>query len=347
MKKLFALILALIMVLSLVACGGGAADGGEEDTGAADTGDTGDGEALKIAVLLPSSPTDGGWGQTGAESCQYVADTLGAECAIIEAATADVMKSEAEALADDGYKIIFGHGGQYAAPFAEISGDYPDTYFISIGGNIITENQFPLQSCSEQCSYIQGVLAAKITESGIVGAINGGDYPSYSKTCIAFEKGVKDTNPDVTVLYTVMNSDADPNEAYEVAKAQIAEGADFIHTNANMAAAGLARACQEAGIKCCLVGTEMSEFPDYADTMLCSILLPSGAAWLAAANMCISGETPDSAIMAGVNEDAVIWVWNEALQAELPADAQSVYEDCIDGILDGTTDIPYESDLYE
>lgn len=340
MKKIFALMLSLIMVLSLVACGGTSTD----DSAATD--DTTTEEALKIAVLLPSSPNDGGWGQTGAESCQYVADQLGAEAAIIEAATADVMKSEAEALADDGYKIIFGHGGQYAAPFAEISGDYPDTYFISIGGNIVTENQFPLQTCSEQCAYIQGVLAAKITQTGIVGAINGGDFPSYSKTCIAFEQGVKDTNPDVEVLYTLMNSDADPNEAYEVGKAQIAEGADFIHTNANMAAAGLARACQEAGIKCCLVGTEMSEFPDYADTMLCSILMPSGAAWLAAANMCISGETPDGAIMAGVNEGAVIWVWNEALQTELPAEAQTVYDDVIPGILDGSTDIPYESDLY-
>ena len=51
--------------------------------------------------------------------------------------------------------------------------------------------------------------------------------------------------------------------------------------------------------------------------------------------------------MAGVNEDAVIWVWNEALQAELPAEAQTVYDDYIGGILDGSIDIPYESDLYE
>ncbi|MGI6331681.1 MAG: BMP family ABC transporter substrate-binding protein [Zhaonellaceae bacterium] len=74
-----------------------------------------------MAILIPSSPTDGGWGQVGAEGMKYVAKELGIEPVIIEAATADLMKTEAEALAADGFNVIFGHGGQYASPFDEIS----------------------------------------------------------------------------------------------------------------------------------------------------------------------------------------------------------------------------------
>ena len=82
-----------------------------------------------MAILIPSSPTDGGWGQVGADGLKYVAKELGIR-QLCEAATADLMKTEAEALAADGFNVIFGHGGRYASPFDEISDDYPDTYLL-------------------------------------------------------------------------------------------------------------------------------------------------------------------------------------------------------------------------
>src|SRR6056297_2450576 len=100
-KKVLAILLVSIMLASVVGCAGG-------DTGAQRVTEP---EDLKMATLLPSSPTDGGWGQTGASAINAAEEYFNCEAVIVEAGTADLMKTEATALAEEGFHIIIGHGG--------------------------------------------------------------------------------------------------------------------------------------------------------------------------------------------------------------------------------------------
>ncbi|MEL7608529.1 MAG: BMP family protein [Bacillota bacterium] len=325
MKKLFSLILAAMLILTLAGCAQTPASSNEP---------------LKIAVLLPSSPNDGSWGQAGAEAAKFTADALGAELATIEASTADTMKSEAESLADSGYKIIFGHGGQYASPFAEISGEYPDVYFITIGGDVITKNQFPLQIATEQCAYIQGVLAAKLSKTGKIGVVMGGDFPAYTKTGVALDLGAKAINPNIEIMTSFVTDSNDLNEAYEVAMSQISAGADFLFSNANVSSLGVVKAAKESGVYFCGITVTISEAPD---TILNSVDTNMGTAWLAVAQRCLDGKAAAEAQVAGVPEGAVSFTWNEDLRKTLPADCQSVYEDYIDKITSGEIVVPGEN----
>lgn len=325
MRKLLSWLLVAVMILAVTAC--------SPTSKGAD-------EPLKIAVLLPSSPQDGAWGQAGAEAATYAAQQLGAEISVIEAGTADVMKSEAEALADAGYKIIFGHGGQYASPFGEISGEYPDVFFITIGGDVITENQFPLQIASEQGAYIQGVLAGKLSKSGKIGVVMGGNYPSYTKTGVALELGAKSINPNAEIMTSFVTDSNDLNEAYEVAMSQIGAGADFLFSNANVSALGVVKAAKEAGLYFCGVTVTVSEEPG---TILNSVDLNMGTAFLAVAQRCLDGDVAAEAQVVGAAEGVVSFVWNEELRKTLPADCQSVYEDYIDKITSGEIVVPGEN----
>lgn len=358
MKKLVALLLSVLMIFALVACKvaavepaapaeetAAATEAAAESTPAEEAAPAV--EPLKIAVLLASSPLDGGWGQFGAEGAKYAAEKLGAELAVVEASGSEAVKTECEALADEGYRIILGHGGEFATPFGEISAEYPDVDFISIGGQICTANQFSLQIATEHVCFIQGVVAALVTKTGTVSTINALDIPSFTKTVKGFEDGAKFINPNIKVINTVMTTYGDANEAYEIALAQIAEGSDVVNSNADFACYGIAKACSEKGVYASLYGS-ISTFDDYPDTVLNTITNDLGPAYLFAIQRCLDkvANPITSALVAGPSEGAVTFVANDNIVKNLPAAAQTAYTDYIDKLLSGEIPTQSENDLY-
>ena len=81
MKKLLSLILALIMVLSLVACGGSSDETTTDDTATEDTTTEG---ALKVAMLLTGDINDAGWCQSAYEGLVQAQADYGVEIAYTE-----------------------------------------------------------------------------------------------------------------------------------------------------------------------------------------------------------------------------------------------------------------------
>ena len=82
MKKLLALILSLVMVLALVACGGDTTDDVTDPGGETSTDDTGAGmtvDNLKVALILNGSITDASWNANGYNALKTNADELGFE----------------------------------------------------------------------------------------------------------------------------------------------------------------------------------------------------------------------------------------------------------------------------
>ncbi|QRN86227.1 BMP family protein [Clostridia bacterium] len=334
MKKVFAVLLVVMMLASVVGCAGG-------DEGAVRVTEP---EDLKMATLLPSSPTDGGWGQTGANAINAAKEYFGCEAVIVEAGTADLMKSEAVSLAEEGFNIIIGHGGQYAAPFAEISADYPNTYFFTAGGDIVTENQMPVEFMVEELTYIMGAMAANISETGVVGLTVGGEYPSYTKTSRGFELGAKATDPDIEILYAATQDSSDMNEAYEIAMAQIDAGADIIWTNANQSSLGSIQAAKERGVY--VFGMVQDQKAEAPDLVIASVVqdfngfaIAIGERYL---NDSLNGETIK--IRAGVDDESLYWAWNDAVKDTLPEDVVGLYDELLPKIQSGEIYVPSETE---
>lgn len=200
---------------------------------------------IKIGILIPGSPTDGGFCQQAAEAGAQLEETYGYHVSVVEAATAETIRQEGENMAAEGYKIVFGHGGQCAAPLAEISADYPDTWFVTTGGDVVTDNQFAACLCVEEATYVAGVVAAMVSKTGVIAYSLGGDLPAYSKTTNGFELGAKSVNPDIQVLGTILSSPV-AGEGYEVTMNQIQAGADVIYSNTNEGQAGAIKAVNES-----------------------------------------------------------------------------------------------------
>lgn len=334
-KRIVVLLLIAMLCMSFVGCA-------STDEGAQRVTEP---EDLKIATLLPSSPTDGGWGQTGAKANQAAKDHFNCEAVIVEAATADLMKTEAVALAEEGFHIIIGHGGQYAAPFAEISPDYPNTYFVTAGGDIVTENQMPVEFKLEQLTYIMGAMAANITESNILGVTVGAEFPSYTKTSRGYELGAKSVNPDIKILFAVTQDSSDMNEAYEIAIAQINQGADIIWSNANQASLGSIQAAKERGVQ--IFGMVQDQQAEAPDLVIASAIQDFNKFAITVGERYLADELNGAVIEVVPGDGQLVWIWNETVKDELPADVIALYDELLPKILSGDIYVPSETEGWD
>ncbi len=355
-KQCFALVLALLLIFSLAACGGNsfsaspsavaAVSGSTAPTSTAATSgsNTKDPKDIKIGILLPGSPTDGGFSQQGAESGKKIEQTLGYTVSVVEAGSAEEIKQEGENMASEGYNIVFGHGGQCSVPFAEICADYPDTWFVTFGGTEVRDNLFPVIMCVEQGTYVAGVVAGMMTETNKLGITVGGDYPAYTKTPMGWALGAKSVNPDIEVMRAVLSS-PDANECYETTLNQIKSGADMIYSNTNEGQSGAIKAVSES--ENIYTFGSLGDFTDLApDRVIVNIICDYGAGYLGATNKIMGGTAKAETMFLTLADGCITLKWNDALKATLPeeviAAADKAYEDIASGVI--TVPNEYEQD---
>ncbi|MEO1444522.1 MAG: BMP family ABC transporter substrate-binding protein, partial [Chloroflexota bacterium] len=96
------------------------------------------------------------------------------------------------------------------------------------------DNVYAYEAASDQGGYINGVVAANLTESnvmGVVGPIEVGDAKLYVD---GFAYGAQVTNPDIEVNITYINSFSDVPLATEAAETLVANGSDILTGTAQM-----------------------------------------------------------------------------------------------------------------
>ena len=172
MKKFLALLLALVMSLSLVACGGGddtAADGGAdaEDGGNAETA------AYQVAMITDYGDiTDQSFNQTTYEACQEFCDAEGLQFEYYKPAGDSTAERVAmvDAAVADGYNVIVMPGYAFAETIKETAELYPDVTFIALDvaqGDLgedytVPSNVYCAVYQEELCGYMAGYAAVKL-----------------------------------------------------------------------------------------------------------------------------------------------------------------------------------------
>ena len=79
----------------------------------------------------------------------------------------------------------------------------------------------PLIFQLEEASYLAGMVATGMSESGIVGMVGGVEIPSVQGTFRAFEAGARAVDSDVEVLESFIGNWDDVAGAKEAAVAQL------------------------------------------------------------------------------------------------------------------------------
>lgn len=246
MSWLLTLMLALALVLS--ACGSPATEAPpvvEEPPQAAPTepaaAPTAPPEPFRVAVVMPSAINDLAFSQSMYDALVRVQEEMGGPGAF-EFVFSDgmfVVDDAAAAIRDyasQGYDLVIAHGSQYGSSLQEIAPDFPETSF-AWGTTVETFGQpniFAYEAASHQGGYVNGMLAASLTKSGVVGVvgpIETGDAKLYVDGFVA---GVKAADPNVTVNVNYIGSFSDVALAAEAANTHIAAGADVMAGTAQM-----------------------------------------------------------------------------------------------------------------
>ena len=124
---------------------------------------------------------------------------------------------------------IFGDAFGNEEAVRRVAADYPDIAFVFGSGlGPADPNMSVFDNWIHEPAYLCGLIAGSVTESNVIGVVGGYPVPEVNRIVNAFIYGVKEVNPDATVLVTFINSWFDPPAAKEAALAQIDAGADVL-----------------------------------------------------------------------------------------------------------------------
>ena len=238
--------------------------------------------------------------------------------------------------ASQGYDLVIAHGSQYGSSLQEIAPDFPETSF-AWGTTVDTFGQpniFAYEARSEQGGFVNGVMAAGLSQSnviGVVGPIETGDAKLYVD---GFKSGVLSVNPEAQVNVNYIGSFSDVALASEAATTHISAGADVLTGTAQMVVGAIGKAEENDVL---WFGTQSNQ-----TSLAPSIVVASQVYhWEGILNEMITlikgGTLGGQSFQATLANGGEVIEFNP--ESRVAADAESLAEETIQGIIDGSITI--------
>ena len=221
MKKFLALILALVMSLSLVACGGTKEESKPaEPEKPAETEQPAEeaGADFSVAMITDYGDiTDQSFNQTTYEACKAYCDANGVQFSYYKPAGDSTAERVAmvEKAVDEGYTVIVMPGYAFGETITQVADEYSDITFIALdvgegdlGGYTLPENVYCAVYQEELCGYMAGYAAVKLGYTHL-GFLGGMAVPAVVRYGYGFVQGADaaatETGADVTMEYVYGN----------------------------------------------------------------------------------------------------------------------------------------------
>ena len=263
MKKFAALLLALVMALSLAACGNQNTPAGSGSNAGSTSGD--EAKVYNVVYLVNGNLGD----KSFFDSAEAGLDQLKADGRItlttIEMGGLDEDKPKwkdtlYEVSASGEYDVVI--CGTYQMPdfLKEVADQYPDQKYVIFDDNTYagqSANVMNITYKQNDMGYLMGIFAAtlttdtsieKINEDAVIGFVGGVDSPVINDFLIGYIEGAKSVNPDIKVDVRYTNDYVDTAIAKEYGLSMINDNhCDLIWGVAGNAGNGAAEAAFETG----------------------------------------------------------------------------------------------------
>src|ERR1700692_3014112 len=204
-------------------------------------------ELKALAIMMPEEPTDYGWNQQGFEAAKAVAAKFHLKFMPATGLGYGDVHAQLRELADDGASLIIAHGAGYNTAAPEIGAEKHVPVAIVHRPKDSKPGAVADYTLSgHQGAYLAGVLAAKTTQTKVVGVVVSGEPPSWNSQAAAFAQGARATDPSLRSVYAVIGPAAysDAAGGRRVTESVIAAGADVVFGEGDGASFGMLQAVE-------------------------------------------------------------------------------------------------------
>jgi basic membrane protein A and related proteins len=204
-------------------------------------------ELKALAIMMPEEPTDYGWNQQGFAAAAAVAAKYGLKFMPATGLGYGDVHSELRELADDGASLIIAHAAGYNTAAPEIGAEkHVPVAIVDRPKDSKPGAVADYTLSGHQGAYLAGVLAAKTTQTKVVGIVVSGEPPSWNSQSAAFAQGVHATDPGLRIVYAVIGPAAysDAAGGRRVTESVIGAGADVIFGQGDGASFGMLQAVE-------------------------------------------------------------------------------------------------------
>jgi|SaaInl8_200m_RNA_FD_contig_31_491678_length_1316_multi_6_in_0_out_0_1 basic membrane protein A and related proteins len=302
---------------------------------------------LKVLSIINGTLGDKSFFDSSDRGLQRAVEEFGIELKTIETGVDPAKWQPAleDAAANEDYDILIVGTWQMVEFLGELAPNYPDKKFwiYDTGVDYSTGNYphvYSVQYKQNEGSYLAGVYAGLMSESGILGTVGGQDIPVINDFIVGYEQGAKDVGVE-SVLVQYAGSWDDPAKGKELALAMYQQGADIVFQVAGGSGVGVFQAAEEMGQYALGVDSDqatiiMETDPDQAKVILTSMMKNVDNSLYRAMKMHIDGTLPYGSLETlGISEGGVGLAYNEIFDAATPDDVKATLKEYEQKVIDG------------
>lgn len=336
MKKILALLLAMMLLVSLTACGASSDQSAEpatDNTASENTPATEEetpAEDMVVGFIYVGPIGDGGYTFAHDQGRLYLEEQLGVKTIYKESVPeTQEVEQEIRNMIDQGAKVIFSTSFGYMDYTKKMALEFPEIKFYHCSGYEMADNMSNYFGRMYEARYLSGIVAGLKTETNEIGYVGAFAIPEVIRGINAFTLGVQSVNPDATVKVVWTNTWYDPAKEKDAAIALLDQGVDIIAQHQDTT--GPQQAAEERGAFSIGYNTDMSAMAPKA--YMTAPVWNWGPYYVKQVQAVMDGNFTAEAYWGGMNDDVVRLA---PLTENAPAGAQEAVDAAKAQILDGS-----------
>jgi basic membrane protein A len=184
---------------------------------------------LKVGFVYVGPVGDAGWSFQHDQARKYIDRVVpNVETVKLESVPEANSGPAFDQLIAQGAKVIFATSFGYGPAVIQKAKAHPDVKFLHATGFQRAPNVSTYYVNHWQPSYLQGVIAGKLTKSNILGYVGSFPIAEVARDVNAYALGARSVNPKVKVKVVLINTWFDPPKEKQAARALIDAGADVL-----------------------------------------------------------------------------------------------------------------------